>query len=66
MEDEERNKLARDTFFMALKNNRKLQHYAARRDKQVPYNIEVTLALALQYEKDNGHSVRQHCESRDF
>ena len=54
MEDEERNKLARDTFFMALKNNRKLQHYVARRDKQVPYNIEVTLALALQYEKDNG------------
>ena len=54
MEDEERNKLARDTFFIALKSNRKLQHCVARRDKQVPYNIEVTLALALQYEKDNG------------
>ena len=31
-----------------------MQHYVAMRDKQVPYNIEVTLALALQYEKDNG------------
>ena len=56
MPEEERAQKARDTFFHALRTNRELQHYVGRNDTHRPPNIELTMALAVQYELDHGKS----------
>ena len=52
-----RGQLAREHFFLALRTNRKQQHFVARNDHVQPPNIDVTLALALQWEMDNGRDT---------
>ena len=52
-----RGQLAREHFFLALRSNRKQQHFVARNDHVQPPNIDVTLALALQWEMDNGRET---------
>ena len=60
MPEDERTQKARDTFFHALRTNRELQHYVGRNDTHRPHNIELTLALAIQYELDHGKGTSEH------
>ena len=57
-----RRQVTRNAFFTALRSNRELQHWVGKRDNGDDPNIDVTLALALQYEMDHGReetSVKQ-------
>ena len=51
---EERASKARFAFFQALRTDPQLQHYVGRKDIAHPPSIDLTLALALQYEMDYG------------
>jgi hypothetical protein len=53
----------RNAFFQALRTDSDLQHYVGRPDKADPPSIDVTLALAMQYEMTYGRKDRTDTSS---
>jgi hypothetical protein len=59
----ERASKERHAFFQALRTDSDLQHYVGRHDKTDPPSIDVTLALAVQYEMSYGRKDRSDSAS---